>query len=438
MSVSPGRSCAYAVLRRVFEQGAYADRALQAESAGLDQRDRGLAMALAYGTVQRTATLDYVAASLSARAPDKLDPPVLAALRLGLFQLLFLNGVADHAAVYESVELVKRTRRGGASLVNAVLRRAVREGPALLAALDDETPEHAAVRHSVPAWIAEMWFDELGPEDARALLGRINEPAESAVRVNTLATTVERVVEALPVGAHPAEAIPEGLVLEGPFDAHGSPLFAAGAVMPQARASMLVARLLAPGPGHRVLDMCAAPGGKTTHLAALMGDRGEVRALERHPGRADALRETCGRLRATCVTVETVDAIAPRSEPAYDRVLVDPPCTGLGTLQSRPDRRWRGDADLPSELAELQGRLLAAAGAATAPGGALVYSVCTVSRRESEDVVEVFLSAHPEFTVDDLGAGYPRWRHPRAGRYLQLLPHRDGTDGFFIARLSRR
>jgi 16S rRNA (cytosine967-C5)-methyltransferase len=426
------------VLRRVFEQGAYADRAFRAESTELDQRDRALAMSLAYGAVQRKATLDYVAGELSARAPEKLDPPVLAALRLGLFQLLFLDGVADHAAVYESVELVKRTRRGGASLVNAVLRRAAREGAGLLAALDDRTPEGAALRHSVPAWIAEMWFDELGADDALALLERINEPAESALRVNTLVTNVAGVAAALPVHTHPATAIPEGLVLEGPFDVHGSPLFAGGEVMPQARASMLVARVLAPDPGHRVLDMCAAPGGKTTHLAALMGDDGEVRALERHPGRADALRETCRRLRATCVTVETADAIEPRSEPAYDRVLLDPPCTGLGTLQSRPDRRWRGDAGLPSELAELQRRLLDGAGRATASGGTLLYSVCTISRRESEDVVEAFLSAQPEFTADNLGAVYPRWRHQGAGHYLQLLPHRDDTDGFFLARLSRR
>ncbi len=438
MSISPSRACAYAVLRRVFEQGAYADRALQAEAADLEPRDRALATAIAYGAVQRKATLDYVAGKLTSRPPSELDPPVQAALRLGLFQLLLLDGVADHAAVYESVELVKRTGRGGASLVNAVLRRGAREGSAILSELDDEEPSGAALLHSVPPWIAEMWFAELGSDQARALLGAINEPAESALRVNTLVSGAAEVASALPVSTHPAPAIPEGLVLEGPFDVHGSRLFSDGAVIPQARASMLVARVLAPEPGERVLDLCAAPGGKTTHLAALMGDRGEVRAIEQHPGRARALRETCRRARATCVTVDTADATRPRREPAYDRVLVDPPCTGLGTLQSRPDRRWRAGPESPGELAELQGRILDAAGAATAPGGTVVYSVCTISCRESEAVVEGFLSDHPEFAADDLQAAYPQWRHPRADRFLQLLPDRDGTDGFFISRLRRR
>jgi 16S rRNA (cytosine967-C5)-methyltransferase len=438
MSVSPSRACAYAVLRRVFEQGAFADRALQAESAGLEPRDRALAMAIAYGAVQRKATLDYVAGRLSSRPPADLDPPVQAALALGLFQLLFLDGVADHAAVYESVELVKRTGRGGASLVNAVLRRGAREGSAILAELDDDGPRAAALLHSVPPWIAEMWFAELGADQARGLLAAINQPAESALRVNTLVATVVEVTSALPVGAHPAAEIPEGLVLEGPFDVHGSGLFGGGAVIPQARASMLVARVLAPEPGERILDLCAAPGGKTTHLAALMGDHGKIRAIERHSGRAQALRETCRRARTTCVTVETADASQVRPEPAYDRVLVDPPCTGLGTLQSRPDRRWRAGPESPDELAKLQGRILAAAGAATAPGGTVVYSVCTISSRESEAVVEEFLADHPQFVADDLQAEYPQWRHPRSDRFLQLLPHRDGTDGFFISRLRRR
>ena len=165
-TVTPARTCALAVVRRVFEQGAYADRALHAEAAALDPRERALATALAYGTVQRRATLDYVASQLSSRAPDKLDPPVLAALRLGLFQLLFLDGIPEHAAVNESVELVKRTNRSAASFLNAVLRRAAREGPRLLEQLDDDTPAAAAIKHSVPQWLAEQWWAELGAAEA--------------------------------------------------------------------------------------------------------------------------------------------------------------------------------------------------------------------------------------------------------------------------------
>ncbi len=436
-AVSGARDCAFAVIRRVFEEGAYADRALQSEAEGLDPRDRALAMTMAYGTVQRKATLDYLATQLSSRPPDRLDPPVLAALRLGLFQIVFLGGIADHAAVNETVELVKRVGRGGDTLVNAVLRRAVREGAAIVGRLDDADPEGAALLHSVPQWIAEQWWDELGAEPARRLLRSVNRPAESALRVNTLVTTPEQVLAELPAGTVPAPGVADGLVLGGPFDVHGSALFERGAVHAQSRASMLVAWLLAPVPGQRVLDLCAAPGGKTTHLAALMRDRGEILAIERHPGRADALRRTARRLHASCVTVQTGDARERRPEPRFDRVLVDPPCSGLGTLQSRPDLRWRVRPHAPAELSAIQGQILAAAGAATAPGGLLVYSVCTISRAEGEVVIEAFLAGNREFAADDLGAEYPPLADDRDGRNLQLLPDRDGTDGFFIARLRR-
>jgi 16S rRNA (cytosine967-C5)-methyltransferase len=423
-SRATARAAAFAVVRRVFEQGAYADRALHGEAAALDPRERALATALAYGTIQRRATLDHVASSLSSRKLERLDPPVLAALRLGLFQLLFLTGIPEHAAVNESVALVKSTHRSAAPLVNAVLRRAAREGPALLAPLRDDTPAAAAVKHSVPRWLAEQWWAELGADEARALLAHVNEPAESAVRVNELVATRGEVMSRLPVAAAPARDLPEGLVLGGPFDAHGSALFAEGAIMPQSRGSMLVARALAPQPGERVLDLCAAPGAKATHLAALIGDRGEVVAVERHPGRAAALERTAQRMHARSIRVQRADASEHRGDERFDRVLVDPPCSGLGTLQSRPDLRWRVTPDSIRDLAALQLRILTAAAASTALGGTLVYSVCTISRAESESVIEAFLGSHPDFA-----ASAPN---------RQLLPHRDGTDGFFIAQLHRR
>ncbi len=443
--VSPARACAYAVLRRVFEHDAYADRALHAEARGLSPRDRGLATALTYGAVQRRLTLDHLAGALGSRPPERLDPPVLAGLRLGLLQILFLDGVAEHAAVNETVELVKPASRGGSGYVNAVLRRAIREGPALVAALHDTDPDSAAVCHSVPPWLARMWWKELGEPAARRLLGAVNAPAESALRVNTLVSEVAAVCAALPAGtrraseldAGPSEALPEALVLAEPFDAFGSSLFAGGAIMPQSRGSMLVSRVLAPRPGQRVLDLCAAPGGKTTHLAALIEGNGEVVAVERHPGRADALRRTAERMRADCVRVVTGDATHPREERSFDRVLVDPPCSGLGTLQSRPDLRWRTRPEAIDELAELQGRILAAGAAALAPGGRLVYSVCTISRREGPEVITAFLAAHPEFTAEDLGARHAGLGDPAAAPHMQLLPSLDGTDGFFIAALRR-
>jgi 16S rRNA (cytosine967-C5)-methyltransferase len=427
-SVAPARACAYRVIRRVSEQGAYADRVLAAEAkaAGLDQRDRSLAMQLSYGVVQRRATLDHVAEVLTKRPADTLDAPVRAALRLGLFQLLFLNGVAPHAAVNESVELARVAGSFGGGLVNAVLRRAAREGRALLEGLDERTPEHAALLHSVPGWLASKWWEELGPDEARALLGRINEPAESALRVNTLVATPAGVVSRLPVPARPADVggnpIPEGLILDGPFDVAGSPLHHEGAVMAQSRGSMLVARLLDPTPGDRVLDLCAAPGAKTTQIAALLGGEGEVVAVERNQGRARALSETCARMRANSVRILTADARGSVEPAAFTRVLVDPPCSGLGTLQSRPDIRWRASPEKVDELAVIQRQILEAGAVATAPGGVLVYSVCTISRAEGRDVIDRFVGDHRDFTVEQT---------------IQTLPHRDGTDGFFVTKLRR-
>jgi 16S rRNA (cytosine967-C5)-methyltransferase len=408
------------VLGRVFDEGAYTDRAFRAEAdrAGLDPRDRAFAQQLAYGAVQRRATLDHLIGRFSSRPASKLDPGVRDALRLGLLQLLFLDGVADHAAVSESVDLAKRNTRGGDRLVNAVLRRAQREGRKLLDGLSDETAAGAAVKHSHPEWLARMWWEQLGAEDTRALLARDNEPPESAVRINTLKVDGELV---LPVAAHAAPDLPEGLVLDAPLDVHGTAEFERGELMPQSRASMLVARVLDPQPGERVLDLCAAPGAKTTHIAALMGGEGEVVAVEAHPGRAKALAENALRLGAANVRVVVGDAAAPVGG-SFDRVLLDPPCSDLGTLQSRPDVRWRKDPALIERLAEQQAQLLEAAAAQVRQGGTLVYSTCTISARENEDQMAAFLLKHPDFAERSS---------------VQLLPHRDGTDGFFVARLER-
>jgi 16S rRNA (cytosine967-C5)-methyltransferase len=435
--VSPARTCAFAVVRRVFEQGAYADRALAAEAAGMEQRERRLAMQLSYGTIQRRGTLDHVARQLVRRPLAELDPPVSAGLLLGLFQLLYLGGIAEHAAVNESVELVKRVSPGGAGLVNAVLRRAAQDGPGILAGLHDRDPAAASILHSVPQWLAELWWEELGADTARDLLRSVNQPAESVLRVNTLAIGVPEAVASLPVPSHPAPGLPEAVVLDAPFAAETSELWRQGAIMPQSRGSMLVARVLAPQGGESVLDLCAAPGGKTTHIAALMENWGSVVAVERHPGRAEALRRTCARMHAGCVRVYTADAVSPPVDDQFDRVLVDPPCSGLGTLRSRPDLRWRTSPKAIDELAALQGRILAAAARRTRPGGVLVYSVCTISKAESQQAVDAFVGRHSEFRAEDVGAEHPELSDARVGPYLQLLPHRDGTDGFFIARLRR-
>ena len=412
-AATPARRVAYAVIRRVFEQGAYADRALHGEARGLDPRERALAMQLAYGTVQRRLSLDHMIEQL-ARPVGELDAPTLAALRLGLYQLAFLGNAAPHAVVGESVELAKG-HKGGHTLVNAVLRRALREGIAPLP--DDDTPPGAAIAHSYPLWLVELWWERFGPGETRALLRAGNEPGELALRVNTLVTSPAQVAEQLGVPSAPAgDELPEGLVVSGAFDAHAHPLYRRGAYIAQSRAAMLVARALDPQPGERVLDLCAAPGGKTTHLAALMADRGEIVAVERHAKRAHALQRTCDRMGVRSVAVRTDDAARLRTDEPFDRVLVDPPCSGLGTLQGHPDLRWRMTPDAITQLAAAQAAILDAAAGALKPGGRLVYCTCTLSPAENEARVAAS------------GLQVESERH--------VLPHHDRTDGFYIARLS--
>lgn len=439
--VSAARACAYAVVDRVFEGGAWADRALQGEARrhGLDARDRALATQLAFGTVQRLSTLDHLIAVLAGRSPAKLDPSVRTALRLGLYQLAFLERVPAHAAVGESVELAKPASPRGAGLVNAVLRRGATEAAGLVTALPEATAAQAALKHAHPVWIAERWWAQLGADGARALMAAGNRAPEAALRVNTLKTTPEELAAALPVASHPDPRLAEALVLEAAFDAHGSPLHERGHFMPQSRASQAVARVLAPQPGERVLDLCAAPGAKTTHLAALMAGEGEIVAVERDATRARHLRATVQRMGAVNVTVREGDARDLDEPQAYDRVLVDPPCSDLGTLASRPDARWRKRPQDVEALARLQARILQAGAVAVRPGGVLVYSTCTISPEENERQVHGFLEHFPAWSADDLGVASeePVWEHPGVPRFSQTLPHRDGTDGFFVARLRR-
>jgi 16S rRNA (cytosine967-C5)-methyltransferase len=391
------RAVALDVVRRVFDEGAYTDRAFRSAAAALDPRERAFAMQLAFGTVQRVRTLDHAIEELGRRPVRKLDPPVRAALRLGAYQLAYLGSVPPHAAANETVELVRAARLERAvSFTNAVMRRLAEGLDGLLARLDEETPGAAALKHSYPDWVAETWWRELGRDDAVGLMLAQNEPAETAVRT----PEGPKVVDAVP---------PEWLE--------------SGFAWPQSRGSQLAGSAVGAEAGERILDLCAAPGGKATQLAAAGA---EVVAVEKHPGRARQLEENARRLGATGLRVVCADALELPAELAgFDRALVDAPCSGLGVLNSRPDLRWRAEP-----LPDLQLALLEAAAERVKPGGSVTYAVCTINAAESEDVVDA-----SGLAVEDLGARYADYRHPRRPEFLQTLPHVHGTAGFFVARL---
>jgi 16S rRNA (cytosine967-C5)-methyltransferase len=398
--ISPARKAAFEVIRRVFEDDAYADRALRSASEGLEPRDRALARQLAYGTVQRVRTLDHAIETLGHRPVRKLDPPVKAALRLGAYQLGYLE-VAPHAAANESVELVRNARLERAvPFTNAVLRRIGAGIHSLLAAL----PE-GPLKHSYPDWIYDTWQRDFGEGEALALMRAQNEPPETVVRL--IRGEVDGEATDVP-GAYRVARVDEQALADG-------------RVWPQSRASQLAGLAVGSRDGERTIDLCAAPGGKATML------RGEVVAVEINEARARELEANARRLGAANVRVLHADAThLPEDVGMFDRALVDAPCSGLGVLAARPDLRWRA-----KPLPELQLSLLRAAAGRVRPGGTIVYSVCTTTREENEAVIEASgLQVDPT-----LGEEWPQFRHPRCPEFLLTLPHVHGTSGFFVARL---
>jgi 16S rRNA (cytosine967-C5)-methyltransferase len=423
--IAPARALAFEVIRATFERDAHTEQTFRiaADEQGLAGRERAQAQRLAYGAVQRCGTLDAALSRLADRSLRQLDPPVLAALRLGTYELLFADGTPDHAAVDQAVELVKHAGAAhAAGFVNAVLRRLIRERKSLAESLlgDDSTPEAAATTHSVPLWLAQMWWEELGAEGARSLLVACNEPAELAFRVNTLVAERDTVlarlreagVEAGPAGGEWPLSAAEMIIVEGQTGPIVPELIVAGELTPQSRGSAAVVEVLDPQPGEHILDLCAGPGIKTGQIAARMGDRGEVISVESDPERAAEVAGQAQRLKLRSVTVIEADATQPALGPGFDRVLLDAPCSDLGALASRPDARWHKSPAAIERLVEVQASLLQRGLEALRPGGTLVYSTCTISARENAGQV----------------AG---------GEQFQFRPDRDRTTGFFISRLKR-
>jgi 16S rRNA (cytosine967-C5)-methyltransferase len=452
--IAPARLLAYEVVRATFEEDAFTERAFREAAAvrRIGGRERAQAQRLAYGAVQRRGTTDAAVAELADRAPRMLDPPVIAALRLGLYELLFADGTPDHAAVDQAVELVKKAGAAHASgLVNAVLRRAVRERDGLTAKLlgDDSTPELAAVAHSAPLWLVRMWWEELGPASARSLLAACNLPAEVAFRIDrhadreaTIAGLAESGVDARVPDAQWPLAPSESIVIDGRTGEDVPARVAAGELTPQSRGSAAVVEVLDPRPGDHVLDLCAGPGIKTGQIAERMEDRGEAVSVELDEGRAAEVADQARRLGLRGVTVIEADAAEMPVAAGFDRVLVDAPCSDLGALASRPDARWRKSPGQIERLVEVQDRILRTAAGMLRPGGVLVYSTCTLSRRENEDRVAALLGASaagelPALGAEDLGGRAPGLASEVDSRFLQFRPDRDCTTGFFIARLKR-
>jgi 16S rRNA (cytosine967-C5)-methyltransferase len=399
--ISPARRAAYEVLLRVFEQDAYADRAFRSAAEGLDDRERAFAQRLAYGSVQRVRTLDHAIETLGRRPVRKLDPPVRASLRLGAYQLGYTD-VAPHAAANESVELVRRARLERAvSFTNAVMRRLAGGIDPLLDAL----PE-GPLKESYPDWIYETFVSVLREAGAIELMRAMNEPLETVVRLVGGEPPAGAEETDIP-GAYRVERVDEALVADG-------------RIWPQSRGSQLAALCVGSQDGVRVLDLCAAPGGKTGRL------RGDVTAVEIDSARARELRENLETMGRGDVTVVEADGTAlPPELDGFDRALVDAPCSGLGVLAQRPDLRWRA-----TPLPDLQLALLRSAAARVRPGGAIVYSVCTLNPDECEAVVDA-----SGLEVLPLGEDWPAFAHPSRPEFLLTLPHVHGTSGFFVARL---
>ena len=440
--VSPARAAAYEVLRRVEEEGAFAAPLLAGLAEALSGEDRALCYELVLGVLRRQLWLDRALEHYAGRKSESLDAPVRRALRLGLYQLRFLTRIPARAAVNESVNFAHARRmRSAAPFINAVLRRATREPDFDPAGLADNLLERIAVETSHPVWLVERWAASFGAEEAAAFARANNAPAPLAFRVNTLraggADTLPR-LRAAGIEVAPSRVAPGAYRVGG--DGGGAALralAAEGSVYMQDEASQLIAHVLGARAGERVLDVCAAPGSKTTHVAALAGDGAKVTAGDLYEHRLRLVHEACARLGVESVRAVVLDAedALPFADGAFDRVLVDAPCTGTGTLRHNPEIRWRLAPTDIAELAARQRRILAEASRTVRRGGRLVYSTCSVEREENESVVADFLAEREDFRQVAARPAPDELLAPSGA--ARTWPHRQDTDGFFVAAMEK-
>ena len=452
---STARDIALDVLLRVAKEGAYSNlqlnRALQ--DASLSKADVGLATEIVYGTIQRQRTLDYWLDRFVAKGLDKLQPWVHLLLRLSLYQIAYLDRIPPHAVVNEAVGIAKRRGHAGISgMVNGVLRAVIRRQEELTVPAEGSSSERLSLAHSYPEWLAARWIDTYGPETAAAMMEAGNEPPKSSIRVNRLKNGRTAMLERLKAEAYVAEPSPlsqAGIVVGRGGHLADSEGFRSGEWTVQDESSMLVAEVADPDPGMQVLDCCAAPGGKSTHLAELMGDQGIVWSNDIHPHKEKLIADQAARLSLSCIRTTVMDAAElHRLHPpeSMDIVLLDAPCSGFGVVRRKPEIKWTKSPSDVDEIAAVQYRLLASAQGLVKPGGLLVYSTCTIERRENEEQIQRFLERHPDFVLDPEWPAHTLEALRQAGVIgadgfagaLQLLPQHFGSDGFFIARMRKR
>jgi 16S rRNA (cytosine967-C5)-methyltransferase len=443
VSISPARRAAFDILRRVDSEGAYASPLIAAlAQSSLSREDRALAQEITLGVLRWQKSLDYFIERYSRRRLSRIDPPVLIALRIGLYQLRYLTRIPESAAVNESVKLVKKARLASASgMVNAVLRKAVRR-------IDDEPGqdiddplERTSVEVSHPRWMIERWAAWMGREEAKALALANNRTPTLAFRVNTLRSGESEALALLEASGVVAEA---SRFVRGAFTLASGPAAACieaaerGLIYIQDEASQLVSLLLDVKGGQRVLDLCAAPGSKTSHIAALASNSGWIVACDIHPHRLAALASSCRRLGAQIVDAVALDAARElpieEQSPKFDRVLLDAPCSGTGTLRRNPEIKWRLCEADPRRLAEVQSSLLHRAAAAVGAGGRVLYSTCSIEKEENEEVVSGFLTSGAPFRLVEPEA------HPdfvTVEGFVRTYPHHHDMDGFFAAVLEK-
>lgn len=442
------RSGAYEILQRV-EQGGYADRLLDSfirRHPAMDPRERGLLTELVYGVLRLRGRLDFALAQFSRQQLTRLEPGALRLLRLGAYQLLELDRIPPHAAVDTTVELARQVGMERiAGLINGTLRSLARERATIPWPGVDNLKAYLQHVCSLPGWLVKELLRQFPNSESRPLAEALAGQAPQTLRANTLKTDRDALLTALTDAGHQARLChyaPEGIVLETRADT-ALPGDSEGWYQVQDEASMLIAHLLDPQPGERILDACAAPGGKTTHIAALTGNAANIFALDKHPQRAELVRQGADRLGCAGIEARPWDLTEPPeflAPESFDRILVDAPCSGLGVLRRNPESRWNRKPSDIMELATLQRTLLEQVAPLLRPGGRLLYAVCTFTAAETDAVVADFLAAHPEFQPEDLrDATPPHWHEllTETG-LLRTWPHRhDGMDAFFAARFIK-